>query len=144
MNRADWLLLIIAAAKGQPLTPVQMQKIPFLVSKDLYTHLPQDFYAFEPHDYGPFSNDISKDVTRLIEKGVVAFSINPVGYWKEYRVTEIGLATAQQLKTNIPNEAISYIENVTAWARALSFQEFVRAIYQKYPEYRKHGVFQGI
>ena len=44
MKKEDLLLVVIAAAEGEPLTPVQLQKSLFMVSKNL-REIPDPFYG---------------------------------------------------------------------------------------------------
>jgi len=73
MERADWALVVIDAAKPKSLEPVHLQKILFLLDKNLKPkHLKVDrFYRFRPYDYGPFCSDIYGDVEALAESGLV-------------------------------------------------------------------------
>jgi hypothetical protein len=53
-SRQDWLLLALALRGGLPVTPVQIQKAMFLMSAEAKQYLGRGFYAFIPHNYGPF------------------------------------------------------------------------------------------
>ena len=48
MTRQDWLLLVLAAAGGKPLSPLQLQKSLFLVGHDLAKLVGAGFYTFRP------------------------------------------------------------------------------------------------
>ena len=61
MTRQDWLLLVLAAADGKPLSPLQLQKSLFLVGYDLARLVGSDFYTFRPFDYGPFDAAVYRD-----------------------------------------------------------------------------------
>ena len=49
MTRHDWLLLVLAAAEGDALSPLQLQKSLFLVGHGLAGLVSTDFYDFQPH-----------------------------------------------------------------------------------------------
>ncbi len=140
MKRSDLLMKIIAAADGDKVTPVQLQKVAFLVSMEFPQDLPNNYYAFEKYDYGPFSLQVYKDAEKLEEEGLVSIEINRKGGWKEYSATHRGRKS--KLDT-IPQNISDFIEDKMAWARQLSFQQLVRAIYREYPEYRENSVFQS-
>ena len=46
IKRADILLKIIAAADGKSLTPVQLQKVAFLIGEERRDEVPEDYYSF--------------------------------------------------------------------------------------------------
>ncbi|MCY3798929.1 MAG: hypothetical protein OXG84_14055 [Chloroflexi bacterium] len=140
MKRADLLLKIIAAAEGKPLTPAQLQKVAFLLRMERGSYMPDDYYRFRKYDYGPFCAEVYRDAERLECEGKISISIHPRGGWKQYSATVAGIQTEMQ---NIPDEVSTYIEEKVRWARQLSFQELVRAVYQMYPSFRENSVFQG-
>jgi len=140
MKRADLLLKIIAAAHGEFVTPVQMQKVAFLVRMQFMEQLPEDYYSFQKYAYGPFCVDIYHDAEALQRIGLISISINQRGRWKQYAATVAGI---EESLDKIPVDIAQFIEETVDWARRLSFQELVRAIYQRYPTYRENSVFQG-
>lgn len=142
MKAQDWTLLAIAAGKGRTLTPVQLQKSLFLLSKEYPELLESGFYQFTPYNYGPFDVRIYGDAERLSGEGLVELQVVTGRRWNEYSVTSNGADRAAALRREAPPEALAYLDRVVAWAKSLSFQQLVRAVYQKYPEYRANSVFQ--
>ena len=139
MTRQDVLLRILAAAEGDPLTPAQLQKVTFLVSEECKEALPDDFYEFENHHYGPLCLEIYRDAQALQSMGLAAIGLNDRGGWKEYAATYKGVVASE---THEQNSIAVYIREKVSWAMKLSFQELVRAIYIQYPEYRENSAFQ--
>lgn len=140
MKRTDLLLKIIMAAEGTPLTPVVMQKVTFLLGNEFPQELPDDYYQFEKYAYGPFCMEIYRDAEALQRDGLVLISRNERGGWKEYSAS-FKAATFQL--NSIPEHISRYIDETVNWARGLSFQELVRNIYKRFPDYRVNSVFQG-
>ena len=140
MKRADLLLKIIAAAEGKPLTPAQLQKVAFLLGMECSNYMPDDYYKFRKYDYGPFSAEIYRDAEQLEREGKITIFINPRGGWREYAATVRGFMTEIE---DIPEEVSAFIVDKVGWARGLSFQQLVRAVYQMYPSFRENSVFQG-
>lgn len=136
MTKRDWTLLAIAAADGEPLSPVQLQKILFLLGE--FKLKGKRFYRFVPYNYGPFDPEIYRDAETLEAEGLI--SITSGGRWKGYAATPRGLAVADRINAN--PDAKDYLRRVVTWARSLSFQELLRAIYARFPEYRANSVFQ--
>ena len=139
MSRQDWNLLVLAASGGSPLQPVQLQKALFLLGQKATAWVGPTFYTFEPYDYGPFDKEIYWDVDRLVADG---FAYVQSGRMKVFGATAKGVNRAEELGTKIP-EMWTYVKQLVAWVRSLSFNDLVRAIYAEYPEYRAKSVFQG-
>ena len=139
MNRADLLLKIIAAANGEPLTPAQLQKVAFLVGMEFHDQLPADYYVFSKYDYGPFCADVYHDAELLEQEGKVFISTNRRGGWREYAATVKGYRTELE---DVSPDISEFIKEKVSWARELSFQQLVRAIYREFPAYRENSAFQ--
>ena len=112
-DRTDVLLKIITTAKGDPITPVQLQKIAFLVGQECADFVPDSYYKFVPYDYGPFCIDIYRDAEILEEQGLVSIDFNPAGGWKEYRAT---FRSSGADTSSIPEIVADYIETAVKWA----------------------------
>ena len=138
MTKRDWTLLAIAAADGEALTPVQLQKVLFLLG-EFKLKGRSNFYHFIPYNYGPFDPQIYRDAEALEADKLVA--VQTGGRWKQYAATPRGLAVANRL--NADADAMDYLRRVVRWACSLTFQELVSAIYARFPEYRVNSVFQS-
>lgn len=140
MKRTDLLLKIITAANGEAVTPVQLQKIAFLLGMQFADELPDDYYSFQKYDYGPFCVGVYQDAELLARDGLVLITVNQRGGWKEYSAS---YQAGNVMLDVIPDHITRYIDDTVGWARKLSFQELVRTIYAHYPDYRVNSVFQG-
>ncbi len=140
MERKYWTLLAIAAAQGERISPVQLQKSLFLLGQACRDDL-GDFYSFTPYNYGPFDSTIYLDAEELAVDGLVTIQESPRGRWSEYAATPAGLKTARELQDIVPGDVVDYLKRVVEWARGLSFQKLVRAIYKAFPEYQVKSVF---
>src|SRR4051794_25370784 len=65
MEKKDWLLLVLAAAKKNGLTPVQLQKSLFLIGAEIPESIRNGFYNFVQCDYGPSDKAIYADAQTL-------------------------------------------------------------------------------
>jgi hypothetical protein len=65
MERKHWTLLVLAAAGGDPLTPVQLQKTLFLLEKERPEVSGRNYYRFTPYAYGPFDSRVYADAEIL-------------------------------------------------------------------------------
>jgi uncharacterized protein YwgA len=143
MKRKEWVLLALAAAAGEPLSPVQLQKSLFLLGKAFPKNLGRGYYKFEPYHYGPFDSAVYRDAEELMSEGLATVGSSNRGRWTEYSASLDGISEAAKIKDRAPSEAARYLERVVEWAKSLTFPQLVRAVYAEYPEYRKNSVFQG-
>jgi hypothetical protein len=140
MERKDWALLAISFAGGRGLSPVQLQKSLFLLGKELPAEVGDGFYDFIPYNYGPFDRAVYVDANKLSEDGLVNIAERSL---KEYSPTPLGLQCASLLEGAASPRARAYLQQIVKWTQSLSFSQLVRAIYDRYPEYRQNSVFQG-
>ncbi len=142
MDRKDWLLLVIAAAEGDLLSPVQLQKSMFLLGKEQKSAVGKGFYNFIPYAYGPFCVDLYHDAEDLERQGLVSIHLNLSGRWREYRATPAGVERAREIGECTNKQVVDYVSRTVNWIKGMSFHQLVKEIYDKYPAYRKHSVFQ--
>lgn len=143
MKDKDIVLLVISAASGEGLSPVQIQKSLFLIGGSHLPELPADFYQFHPYNYGPFNEEIYADADSLVQEGMV-FSVPVSGHgWAKYVVTPKGTAKAEEIKKKLSKTLTDFIQVIVDWVSSLSFAELLRAIYRAFPQYRANSVFQG-
>jgi uncharacterized protein YwgA len=140
MKRGDWALLAIASAGGRSLTPVQLQKVLFILGEEFADRVGAGYYQFRPYNYGPFSSDVYSDAAALDELGLVERAIAGRS-WRTFSATPEGLERAAKLREAAPSDAVRYLDAVVKWARSLGFQQLVSAIYEKYPEQRANSIF---
>ena len=143
MDKSDILLMVLAAAAGAPITPVQLQKSLFLIGKSGISETSGDYYDFEPYDYGPFDASIYRDAESLESNGFAVRASSSRGNWTETRISSDGLTRAKGFEQNISSSSLVYIKELVGWVLSQSFSGLVRYIYDQYPEYRENSVFQG-
>jgi hypothetical protein len=143
LSPKDWTLLTIAAAKGEPLSPVQLQKSLFLISQNLTAaqRKCKQFYEFKPYDYGPFSAAIYSDANILELERLVEISMQVASH-RVYIATIAGIARAAELRSGLDEVAVKYLDAVVSWARHNSFETLIKSIYKTYPEMRRNSIFR--
>ena len=144
MTPKDWTLLVIAAANGEPLQPVQLQKALFLFGENLTDAQRQTvgFYDFQPYDFGPFAQAIYADADELEAEGLILIMRSRSRAYREYVATPAGLKEAARLRDQLDPAIAEYVRGVVAWVRRLSFDQVVRAIYKKYPRMQVNSIFR--
>ncbi len=140
MTKDEWTLIAIAMAQGASLSPVQLQKAMFIFGDSLSPEDKARFYEFVPYHYGPFSKDVYTDAELFAAQGLV--TIQP-GRYSKYAATPQGIAAASRIEATADRGKLEFMRKVVEWVRARSFQEIVRAVYEKWPAFRVNSVFQG-
>jgi uncharacterized protein len=142
ISREEVVLAALAPAGGAPHTPVQVQKLLFLLDRNASSSFGGPKFNFEPYHYGPFDRAVYLTLEDLAQQGLAEITQNPRN-WSEYRLTPEGQARALQVLAGLDERTRSYIERLSAFVRSLSFTDLVSAIYKAYPEMRERSVFQG-
>jgi hypothetical protein len=140
MERRDWTLLVIAAAGGEALSPVQLQKAVFIIGQELAVG--KNFYKFRAYDYGPFDAMVYSDAEELGKSDLITITFSERGY-RLYSVTPKGLIAARKLLKTLPGYASDYVTRIVTWVRSTSFEDLIKAVYKKYPKYAVNSVFKG-
>ena len=68
MERRQLLLAALSPAKGGQYTPVQVQKLIFLLDREASALTGGPHYKFVPYDYGPFDSDVYADLRSLADE----------------------------------------------------------------------------
>jgi hypothetical protein len=140
MNRRELVLAALAPAKGALHTPVQVQKLFFLIDANIRKLVNGPHFAFKAYSYGPFDRDVYEELEAGASQGLV--QIVPDRSWRSFALTERGQAVADPLFGGLPAQAKEYITNASGFVRRHSFEELVSAIYKAYPSMRANSVFR--
>jgi len=143
MERKHWTLIVLDEARPGSLSPLQLQKILFLISKRLPDEIGENFYHFVPYNYGPFDSDIYSDLRILANEGLVA-KVQIIGRsWMSYEITPEGHDAATNIRQELSEHASQYITKIVRWVESVTFTQLLSAIYRAYPEYKAKSVFVG-
>ena len=140
MERKDFVLAVMAAAGGAEHTPVQVQKLFFLLDKTIAKSVGGPFFHFVAYDYGPFDDAVYHVIQELEDEGSAETCD---GSLRRYKLTDQGLSNGKVLLGDLDKKTKDYIKSLSAWVRSLSFAELVSAVYQAYPEMKANSVFRG-
>lgn len=141
MTRSEILLAGLAAGgENATYTPVQVQKLFFLLDREASVALGGPFFKFVPYDYGPFDQGVYAGLDDLARQNMAA--VQNTGRYRVYGLTQVGQAEGRQLLDKLHPNARAYVESVARWVRQLSFQQLVAAIYNKYPDMKANSVFR--
>ena len=140
MNRKQAVLAVLAASNGAYHSPVQVQKLFFLVDRNIPKNVGGPHFSFQPYNYGPFDKSVYETLEVLETDGLVECA--SVKTWTEYKLTEKGQAEGEKLLSGLPKDVQKYIRQLSDFVRSLSFTQLVTAIYKAYPDMKTNSVFQ--
>jgi len=144
MTRRDLILIVLAAAKGRPYQPVQLQKVVFLITRNVPDIIDKGpGFTFAAYDYGPFDAAVYWEAEALRDSGEAIITLSPSGRWKTYAASEFGITRGVEFLNRLPESVRDYIYAISAWALSQSFGSIVRSIYDAYPDMKENSIFNG-
>lgn len=142
MDRSSLVLAVLSLANGGEFSPVQVQKLFFLVDKNISEYVEGPHFSFEPYDYGPFDKAMYQVIDELQTRGLVEICPVEDYRWCNYRLTEAGQKEGEEAFSKLPEKVMRYLRDLVKVVRSLSFTELVSAIYKAYPEMKVNSVFR--
>ena len=143
MDRKDYLLAVLATSGDGSFTPVQIQKLLFLLDKEVPDRIGGPHFHFIPYDYGPFDSEVYDALEQLTSERFVDIDYTLGTRRRVYRLTGSGRERGTSVLDRLPPDLKGSIEALSAWVRSLSFEQLVAGIYQRYPEMKVRSVFRG-
>ncbi len=141
MTRKEIILAALAPANGARHTPVQVQKLLFLIDQEISGLVNGPYFNFEPYHYGPFDQTVYDELLELTSEDFV--EIVPEHTWNSYRLTETGQQEGEKILSSLQGKAQDFIRQASEFVRSLSFEQLVSAIYKAYPKMQENSIFQG-
>lgn len=141
MTRDDLVLAALAAGGvGAAYSPVQVQKLFFLIDREVAGLVQGPHFDFRPYDYGPFDRGVYTAIEGLRDRGYA--DVTASGSYRRYLLTEVGLEVGGQKLMLLDPQVQDYIKQLAVWVRGLSFNQLVASIYNQYPDMKVNSVFQ--
>ncbi len=141
MDRRRFMLASMCPAGTGSFSPVQVQKLFFLLDRNIGEQIGGQHFEFVPYDYGPFDSAVYQELESMQRDGLVeVLEIENLGR-RKYRLTDQGLEIGRDALSELDDPIEQYVCNVAEWVRALSFSQLVSAIYSKYPDMKENSVF---
>jgi hypothetical protein len=129
------------AAAGGPLTPVQVQKLFFILDRKIALQIGGPHFSFVPYHYGPFDATVYHSLDALAEQGLIA--TEATGSARRYGISTSGLHTGLAAFGRLPIGVQNYVRALAAWIRSLTFAQLVSAVYDAWPEMKAKSIFRG-
>lgn len=140
LDKEKMVLAGLAAGCGHFHTPVQVQKLFFLIDRNASHLVGGTFFNFEPYNYGPFDAAVYRVLEKLETEGFVEIAKD--GAISTYGLTDRGQEKGVKILSDLQPSTGEYIKHVSTFVRSLSFSQLVSAIYKAYPEMKANSVFQ--
>src|SRR5262249_12858501 len=140
MNRPNLMLLALAAAGSESgFTPVQVQKLFFLLDRRGHNLLGGPHFDFAPYDYGPFDPAVYQELDSLERVGLLR--IDTSGRYRKYKLSVQGYEQGSDQLAQLSGPVRDFVRKTVEWVRGLRFDQLVAAIYREYPEMKAKSIF---
>ena len=131
----------MSPAKGERHSPVQIQKLLFLLDQEIPDLIGGRHFKFKPYHYGPFDRAVYSVLGELAKEGKIHISVLS-GDYHNYSLTPSGLEEGEGIFKELSEIAQDYIQRCSEFVRSHDFPNLVAAIYKAYPQMRRNSVFQ--
>ncbi len=142
MKKVNFILATLSVAGFKSFTPVQVQKLLFLLDDKISSSVGGPLFDFVPYDYGPFDKKIYRIMDSLCQEGYVKIHGRSWHTRRTYQLTNKGLETGRSHFEELPNKSKEHSQQLVQWLLQLSFSQLMSFIYENYPDMRVNSVFQ--
>ena len=141
MNRRNLVLAALAPGGGARYTPVQVQKLLFLIDRRIPAAVNGPHFNFQPYHYGPYDRAVYGELNVLAAAGLV--DIDDRHSVRSFALTVAGQREGERLLNDLEPKARSFVVRISEFVRNASFSDLVSAIYREFPDMRVNSVFQS-
>ena len=141
MTKREVVLATLAPAQGKQHSPVQVQKLLFLLDREAFQLVDGPHFNFQPYNYGPFDKAVYQVLDELDKDELV--TIRSSGWQRTYALTPTGQNDGDRLLGKLPDAAQNYIRSASAFVLKLNFLELVSAIYKAYPDMQENSILRS-
>jgi len=139
MDKKEIILASFAAEPNSIFSPVQIQKLLFIIEKKIANRIGGPFYNFQPYLYGPYDKDIYNSLNELHSEKY----LNKISdyTWYNYSLTNEGYEKGFALFNGLEHNLKDYLKALSKYVRSRSFSELVTDIYNEFPEMKINSIF---
>ena len=144
LTKTQAILLMFFLGSERELDPIRIMKGLFLFNMKARPHWlsPEAKYTFKPYSYGPYSPQLTSDLSALSLKGYLTETQALGQSWNYYKLTEKGRRAATEYTRQINPNALAYLHELREYVSSLSFSALLKAVYKMYPQYAVNSVFK--
>ena len=135
--RELFALAVLSTFDGEDWNPTQLQKIFFILDQKVAEKIGGPHWNFKPWDYGPYDQAIFEVMRELEDRNLL------ISRHLSYNLTPRGQRLGEEQLEALPEEARDYIRRLSSWAKPLSFQQLISAVYKEFPESCGKRPFSG-
>ena len=137
--RSEVVLLAMAAGgPGTLFEPVRIQKLLFLIDREIPHPVGGPHFDFRPCRYGPFDHAVYDELDALSRAGQVRIAERPGR--RTYVLTAMGLDRGRAALKRLPEEVRGYPTELARWVLSLGFGRLLAAVCRRYPEMAENTV----
>lgn len=140
-KRKEIILAVLAAGPRLYFTPVQIQKLLFLIDRRIPNLIGGPFFKFVPYHYGPFDKHIYALLEELQLDGYITIYHDSNFRRNAYWLNEEGVKLGEDYLSAFPSTAVDFIKKTIDFVLKSSFAQLVSAIYRAYPDMKVNSVF---
>lgn len=139
MTRDEIVLAGMAAAgPDSKFNAVQLQKLFFLVDREIPSLIGGPHFDFRPYHYGPFDRAVYDVLDGLLDSSDA--SADASSRYPLYSLTASGARKGTRILTEMHDSASRYMKEASNWIVATPFQPMLAAIYRQYPDMARNSV----
>lgn len=136
MNNQEEFLLNVLSIVRVALSPIQIQKLFFLLEKRLGKEA--EYFDFQPYFYGPYDKNLTEILNKAVQNNKLELSnINGVSYY------QINKSHVKNTDHFLDDKKKQFIDTLVNFITHKSFKELCFAIYKEFPDMKKNSVFNG-
>jgi uncharacterized protein len=143
MLKQELLLAALASSRGSQFSPVQIQKLLFLIDRRVGRDIGGPFFNFEPYKFGPFDKGIYDTLDSLVAGKLVAEVSSKESKWKLYQPTASGQAKGEKLLLGLARQPKLEVCDLSQYVLKMSFHDLIAAIYREYPDMQARSIFRA-
>jgi len=134
------LAALAAGGEGASFPPAQVQKLLFLIDREIPDAVGGPHFHFVPYNYGPFDSDVYTHLQTEEQNGYI--NVDRTGRYQRYSLTGVGMAIGKMVLAKLPEDVQRFLADTATWVNKLTFSQLVSAIYKHYPDMKVNTVFR--
>ena len=127
-----------AGGPGAAYDAVRLQKLFFLVDREIPRLIGGPHFNYKPYHLGPFDEAVYHEVHGLIESGDVSIATTyacPLSI-----LTDAGATSGARILEQLPEGASQYMRKAAKWILTTAFRPMLAGIYRQYPDMAVNSV----
>lgn len=132
-DRSDIVAASFAAAGPHAaFDPLRVQKLLFLVDREVSERIGGPYFDFRPYRYGPFDPVLYRVLDDLARAKDVRFDDS--GRYRRYLLSDKGYRRGATALDSLSEPIGNYIRDAARWVRLTPYRRMLAAIYRQYPD----------